>query len=58
MKYQIKAGFELKEMAGEFLLLPRGASTVDMNYVTVFNETGVLLYRSLQTPSDAETLST
>ncbi len=57
MKYQAKEGFELKEIAGELLLLPRGASTVDYNYVMVFNETGALIYRALQNPSDVDSLA-
>ena len=42
MKYKAKSGFELKDVAGELLLMPRGADTVDYNYVTVFNEDGIL----------------
>lgn len=57
MRYRINKNFELKEIAGELLLLPRGASTVDYNYVTVFNETGAFIYRNMSEYVDIETLS-
>ena len=57
MKYRLKNGFELKDIAGELLLLPRGADTVDYNYVTVFNEAGALLYRAMADFTDTDTLA-
>ena len=57
MKYVAKNNFELKDIAGEFMLIPRGASTLDFNGVIVFNETGVLIYKALNKPNDVETLS-
>lgn len=57
MKYKAKNGFELKDIAGELLLLPRGADTVDYNYVTVFNETGALIYRAMNDFVDIDSLA-
>lgn len=48
MKYRTNKAFELKDIGGELLLLPRGASTVDYNFVTVFNDTGALIYRAME----------
>ncbi len=57
MRYRFKKGFELKDIAGELLLLPRGADTVDYNYVTVFNEAGALIYRAMDDYIDTDTLA-
>jgi len=57
MRYRFKKGFELKDVAGELLLLPRGADTVDYNYVTVFNEAGALIYRAMADFTDIDTLA-
>ena len=57
MKYIAKSNFELKNIAGESMLIPRGASTVDFNGVIVFNETGVLLYNALKEANDAASLA-
>lgn len=57
MKYKAKSGFELKDVAGELLLMPRGADTVDYNYVTVFNEAGALIYRAMNEFTDIDTLA-
>lgn len=57
MKYKVKSNFELKDVAGELLLMPRGADTVDYNYVTVFNEAGALIYRAMTDFTDIDTLA-
>lgn len=57
MNYKIKENFEIKEIAGELLLIPRGADTVDYNFVTVFNDTGAVLLRELGKPVSVEALS-
>lgn len=57
MRYRANKNFELKEIAGELLLMPRGASTVDYNFVTVFNETGAFIYRNMADFVDTETLA-
>lgn len=57
MKYIAKNNFELKEVAGEYMLIPRGASTVDFNGVIVFNETGVEIYKALSEEVTLEALA-
>ena len=57
MKYIAKSNFEMKDIAGECMLIPRGASTVDFNGVIVFNETGVLLYNALKEATDVPALA-
>lgn len=57
MKYRAKQDFVLRDIAGELILMPRGASTTDDNYITVFNETGALLYRAMQEYTDVRTLA-
>lgn len=57
MRYKAKDGFELKDIADELLLLPRGADTVENNYVMIFNETGALIYRAMSNYVNIDTLS-
>ena len=57
MKYIAKSDFELKDIAGDILLLPRGAQTVDYNYVMVFNEAGAEIYKALSEAVTVETLA-
>ena len=57
MKYRTNKAFELKDIGGELLLIPGGASTVDYNFVTVFNETGALIYRAMEDYVDSQTLA-
>ena len=57
MNYIKNANFELKEIGGETLLIPRGAATVDFNNVTVFNEAGALLLGAMNEATDVETLA-
>lgn len=57
MKYRTNKAFELKDIGGELLLMPRGASTVDYNFVTVFNETGALIYRAMEEYVDPQDLA-
>lgn len=57
MKYRTNKAFELKDIGGELLLMPRGASTVDYNFVTVFNETGALIYRAMEDFTEPQALA-
>lgn len=56
MKYIAKSDFELKDIAGDIILLPRGAQTVDYNYVMVFNEAGAEIYKAMREAVTIETL--
>ncbi len=57
MKYIAKPDFELKDIAGDLILLPRGAQTVDYNYVMVFNEAGALIYQAMNEAVEIDTLA-
>lgn len=57
MKYIAKSNFELKDIAGDIVLLPRGAQTVDYNYVIVFNEAGADVYKALENAATVEELA-
>ncbi len=39
------------------MLIPRGSQTLDYNAVTVFNETGALIYKALQEPAEVHDLA-
>ena len=57
MNYKKNPNYELKEIAGETILIPRGAATVDFNSVTVFNETGALLLKAMDEAADIDSLA-
>lgn len=57
MNYKRKSNYEIKEIGGETLLIPRGAETVDFNNVTVFNETGALLISAMNEAIDIDSLA-
>ena len=57
MTYKRKSNYELKEIGGETLLIPRGAETVDFNNVTVFNEAGALLLGAMNEATDVDSLA-
>jgi hypothetical protein len=57
MKYIAKSDFELKDVAGDLILLPRGAQTVDYNYVMVFNEAGAEIYKAMGEAVTVEALA-
>ncbi len=48
MKYKIKDCFELKKVADDYVVIPRGTSAIDFSAVAVFNETGALLFEKLK----------
>ncbi len=50
MTYSTKTCFEMKNIAGDFLLIPRGNSAIDYSAVLVLNETGAFLWREMRTP--------
>ena len=57
MRYKTAKGFEFKDVAGDFILIPRGASTIDQNCVMVFNEAGALIYNAMNDYISAEELA-
>ncbi|MCR5637063.1 MAG: PqqD family protein [Clostridiales bacterium] len=50
MTYSAKTCFEMKNIAGDFLLIPRGSGAIDYSAVLVLNETGAFLWREMRTP--------
>ena len=57
MNYKRNPHYQLKEIGGETLLIPRGAQTVDFNNVTVFNETGAFLLKAMNEATNVDSLA-
>ena len=50
MKYQRNESFIIKEIAGEKILVARGKEAIDFGGMVVFNDTGMLIWESIETP--------
>lgn len=50
MKYKIKDCFVMKEIADEYVVIPRGTEALDFNATVVFNESGAFLWDVLLNP--------
>ena len=48
MLYRRKKNYLLKDIAGDFILIARGETALEVNGVYVFNETGALLWNLLE----------
>lgn len=57
MNYKRNSSFVLKEIAGDHILIPRGAATVDFSSVILFNETGVFLWKHMESFRSSEELA-
>ena len=57
MKYKVKDSFQMKEIAEEFIVIPRGAGAVDFNAAVVFNEAGAFLWGLLTSPTEEAALA-
>ena len=57
MQYKRSDKFLLKEIAGDYMLIARGAATIDFSSVVLFNETGVFLWQNMEDYRTAEELS-
>ena len=57
MLYKIKNNFVMKNIAGEHVVIPRGASAVDFGATLVFNETGAFLWKKLLRFTGIDTLA-
>lgn len=53
---KIKEGFVLREVAGNFVVLPVGQASVNLNGMLSLSESGVLLWRELEKGSDRDAL--
>lgn len=47
MKYKRNESFQLKEIAGDWVLVARGKAAIDFSAVVLFNDTGILLWQVL-----------
>ena len=45
---QINKEFVLREIAGEYIIIPTGATVLEFNGLITVNETGVILWNMLQ----------
>ena len=53
---KINENFVLREVAGNWVVIPIGEKSVDFNGMMNLNETGVLLWRELEKGADKEAL--
>ena len=53
---KLKREFAAREVAGEYLLVPIGRTTVDMNGMITLNETGAFLWQKLPDAPDEAAL--
>lgn len=45
---RLKKEFELREIAGEFIIVPTGETTLDFNGLITVNEVGKIIWEKLQ----------
>ena len=53
---KVKEGFLLKEIAGDYVLVPVGENLVDFSAMVVLNETGAFLWRLMESKITKEGL--
>lgn len=51
---KIKSGFMLREIAGQWVIVPLGARVVEFNAIMTLSESGALLWRLLEKGSDED----
>lgn len=54
---KLKEGFVLRQVAGSWIVLPIGATSVDFNGMVSLNETGALLWQTLEKGGDSAALA-
>ena len=57
MKYIRNNNFQLKDIAGDHILIARGPIAIDFGAVVLFNETGVFLWNQLASARDLPALA-
>lgn len=57
IKYKTKENYMMKDIAGDFIVIPRGSEALDFKGTVVFNETGAFLWEKLQSFTDEPSLS-
>ena len=53
---KLNENFVLREIAGNYVILPLGSASVDLNGMLKLNESGAFLWKVLETGADAEGL--
>lgn len=53
---KLKEGFVLRQVAGNWIVLPVGAASVDFNGMVSLNETGAFLWKALEKGGDRAAL--
>ena len=53
---KIKNDFELREIAGSYVVFPMGATAMDFNGMITLNETGAFLWNKLLEGADKQSL--
>ena len=53
---KIKETFSLRQVAGTWVVLPLAESTLDFNGMLTLNESGLLLWKALETGCDVDSL--
>lgn len=54
---KIKKGFMLQNVAGNNIVVPTGEKTVDFNGIITLNDSGMLLWKKLETGTEREELA-
>ena len=57
MKYKRDDAFQLKSVAGDYVLIARGSAAIDFSSVILFNETGVFIWPHLDQLRTAKELA-
>ena len=57
LKYKVKDYFQMKQIADEYVVIPRGNQALDFNATVIFNESGAFLWNKLSDYTDKKTLS-
>ena len=57
MQYKVKDCFEMKQVAGDYIVIPRGSMSIDFGAVVVFNESGAFLWNELKQYASADGLT-
>ncbi|MBQ9887094.1 MAG: PqqD family protein [Lachnospiraceae bacterium] len=53
---KIKSGFIMREIAGEYIVVPTGRAAVDFNGIITVNETGMFIWNLLKEDSSEDEL--
>ncbi len=53
---KIKSGFIMREIAGEYIVVPTGKAAIDFNGLITVNELGKFLWEELTSDTDEEKL--